>query len=666
MRADTISSTSVHIRYYRWAGRFLWFRIRTDCEECDLTRAVLDRLFDGPLRDKPVRLTVKPWLNNWWRILWRGAWHAPVVMLNGRVFSQGICPDVQALIRAVAHELCDDELAARAATYTSKTKAQHIDDKSGDTVVFFSPACPHCRQLRNYLDANGVVYTAHDVTASTDAYEELLRRTKTRALPVTCCGDTTVVGFNREQLRALLNLSPSDEKPPKPITSTRPHPQVKHDMLRRTIDAAKTVLNENRTSTGTRASRHLYPHQWNWDAGFVARGYLHVDPELAYSEMRLLFRAQWHDGFLPHIVFNEEFLNHFPGADYWKAERSGRLPPQVHTSGIGQPPVHASMLVAALDLDPDRDRAISFLREMYPKLRDLHRFYIEQRDPDGEGLVFLVHPWESGIDNAPLWDEPLAPIEGTSPWSGRMRQRYDELAEQGNRPKRSYIEKYSFLVEQLFETDYNWQRIAETHPFQIQDVLFNTVLCRAEQDLSTIAEAIGEDPNEHHRNAERIADAMNRILWDDDTGMYLSRDRIRKRLIHRDTIFSYMPLYAGICDTARSKRLMDNLRTHCFCVADHECIGIPTYDMCQIDYQGEFYWRGPVWFNMCWYMVHAFRDMGKEELADWLTDSLLRLVADNGFYEYYEPESGRGLGADSFSWTAALFIDLAMQCDKEA
>lgn len=214
-------------------------------------------------------------------------------------------------------------------------------------------------------------------------------------------------------------------------------------------------------------------------------------------------------------------------------------------------------------------------------------------------------------------------------------------------------------MESLYARSFDWKAIASSHPFQIQDVLFNAVLCRAEQDLATIAEAVGQDPGRHRARAERIAEAMNSKLWDEEDGLYYSYDLRCGKLIKRDTIFSYLPIYAGVCDQSRGKTLIDNLRSHCFCVADRNCVGIPTYDMCQVDYQGEFYWRGPVWFNMCWYMIDGLERYGEHDTAKWIRDSLLQLVIENGFYEYYEPETGKGLGADSFSWTAALFIDLA-------
>ncbi len=331
------------------------------------------------------------------------------------------------------------------------------------------------------------------------------------------------------------------------------------------------------------------------------------------------------------------------------------------TSGISQPPVHASMMVRAMDLDPEPDRARSFLTELYPRLKGLHDYYFKYRDPDGESLVYLVHPWESGLDNSPLWDEALSRLNRESSWSRLMQRTYDKLAEKAERPKRSYINKYSWLIENLFSKKYDWDAISGDHPFLIQDVLFNSVLCRSEKDLAVIAEAAGEDPEPHLRSAETMARAINDTLWDDEAGLYYDRDLHNGELIRRDTIFSYMPLYAGIVPPDRAERLLWNLKSHCFCIADRNCVGIPSYDMCQADFDGSFYWRGPIWFNMNWYMIHGLRNYGWNDDARWLKESMLDLVSREGFFEYYEPETGKGLGADGFSWTAALFIDLASE-----
>jgi hypothetical protein len=83
------------VTVYPFTGRQLFFTIPDSwCRECDLTVAAVERATAG--RDD-VRVEVKPWWNHLITVLRRGGWHAPVVMVDGRVFSQGVVPDVEAL-----------------------------------------------------------------------------------------------------------------------------------------------------------------------------------------------------------------------------------------------------------------------------------------------------------------------------------------------------------------------------------------------------------------------------------------------------------------------------------------------------------------------------------------------------------------------------------------
>lgn len=85
------------VTVYPIAGRQLFSHVPDSfCRECDLTLSLAERVaadFDD------VRVTVKPWLNHLFEALWRGGWHAPVVTIDGRVFSQGVVPD-EAAFRA--------------------------------------------------------------------------------------------------------------------------------------------------------------------------------------------------------------------------------------------------------------------------------------------------------------------------------------------------------------------------------------------------------------------------------------------------------------------------------------------------------------------------------------------------------------------------------------
>ena len=81
--------------------------------------------------------------------------------------------------------------------------------------------------------------------------------------------------------------------------------QEEHKSL---VEKAKTILNNNWLGKSTKPAPDLYPHQWNWDSGFIAIGYSGYNQERAQQELSTLFKAQWKNGMLPQIVFNSEAL----------------------------------------------------------------------------------------------------------------------------------------------------------------------------------------------------------------------------------------------------------------------------------------------------------------------------------------------------------------------
>ena len=70
------------------------------------------------------------------------------------------------------------------------------------------------------------------------------------------------------------------------------------------------------------------------------------------------------------------------------------------------------------------------------------------------------------------------------------------------------------------------------------------------------------------------------------------------------------------------------------------------------------YWRGPVWVNVNWFLVRGLERSGLVAEADVLRRMTLELVERSGFAEYYDPRTGEPLGSRSFSWSAALTLDL--------
>ena len=86
------------------------------CEECDLTIHQVRRVVAELGRDD-IDVQVKPWLRHAVDALRRGGWHAPVVTIDGRIFSQGVVPDGEALRGALeqAIPIREEEASVEAA-----------------------------------------------------------------------------------------------------------------------------------------------------------------------------------------------------------------------------------------------------------------------------------------------------------------------------------------------------------------------------------------------------------------------------------------------------------------------------------------------------------------------------------------------------------------------
>jgi alpha,alpha-trehalase len=170
-------------------------------------------------------------------------------------------------------------------------------------------------------------------------------------------------------------------------------------------EAAARILHENDRGGYTVPTRRLYPFRWNWDSCFVTLGWARLDEDRAFTEIETLLQGQWPGGMVPHIIFHRPDAGYFPGPERWG---TGHTPP---TSGITQPPVVASCMRRLLEGARDAEMAERRARALLPKLLAWHRWFHTVRDPVGTGVVTTLHPWETGMDNSPAWDEALARIE---------------------------------------------------------------------------------------------------------------------------------------------------------------------------------------------------------------------------------------------------------------
>jgi mannosylglycerate hydrolase len=372
--------------------------------------------------------------------------------------------------------------------------------------------------------------------------------------------------------------------------------QGKDEML---VRQAKAVLDYNWTGEYTQPGPRLYPHQWSWDSALIAIGYSHYDQARAMRELRHLFESQWKNGLLPQIVFNPRFTNYFPGPTFWHAKESPDAPRDRETSGVVLPPVHATAVLNIHRHAEDEAGAKRFLEYAFPKLKAWHDYLYRERDPRDEGLVYIRHPWESGMDNSPMWDQIMQRLHLRAGQIPPYRRADIHTVSASDRPTSTAYDRFAYLVKFFADRDYDEARIRVDCPFLVQDVLFNSLLCKANRDLAEIARVVGQDPAPHEELAEKTKGAIDEKLWDDDRGIYLDYDFADGRPIR--VYFGPNlagPLYACIPDQDRAKRVLDSLENDGFGLSEANITPIPSYDVHGSGFSEVRYWRGPVWINI--------------------------------------------------------------------
>ena len=295
---------------------------------------------------------------------------------------------------------------------------------------------------------------------------------------------------------------------------------------------------------------------------------------------------------------------------------NGMLPDAIHDEGIvteinhpffaevTKPPVLAWAAMKIHKTAPD----LPFLREIYNPLVRWNAWWFEHNDDDSDGLAQYNHPYSSGLDDSPLWDYGM-PVESSD---------------------------------------------------------LNTYLCIQMQSLAGMAEALGkfEDAARWRSRAQAIVERMIEDLWDEDAGIF--RATHDGHPIPVMTPFNLLPLWTGHLPDKIRARLINHLKN------PHEFWGehvLPTVARSDPAYDPDTMWRGPVWANINYFFIEALRRVGENALSHELREKTLKLIMDQaGISEYYNAETGLPplKAGGMFSWTAAVFIDLALEASREA
>jgi len=365
-----------------------------------------------------------------------------------------------------------------------------------------------------------------------------------------------------------------------------------------------------------------YRHQWYWDSCFHAIVWRHFEPVRAREELRTLLRAGRLDGFIPHTVF-------------WHNRAGWRRAPFYATHAVRgnratahiQTPMLALAWEAVAGFSDDEP---GFATEAVSQLCLHYDWLDSERDPDRDGLISIIHPDESGLDDAPKYDDVFG-------WMSHYRP------------------GYFWLVERSRRLDYDSRSIIERYDEHVEDVLVNVLYALS---LRALARLSGRAL--YAERAERTEQALLERCWDERAGLFWDLAGRAERPLRVSTWSSLAPLALPSLPEEIGRRLVEEQ------LLDRRRYdtpyGIPSVSREEPSFRAGWHlfrcWRGPTWVNTAWLLLPAMRRLGYREDADRIESSYHQLVARHGFREYYNPLNGEGLAARSFGWST-LLVDLA-------
>jgi hypothetical protein len=350
----------------------------------------------------------------------------------------------------------------------------------------------------------------------------------------------------------------------------------------------------------TRPSPGHYPFQWYWDSCFAAIVWRHFEPARARVELESLVAAQREDGFIGHTIFWDTPLNERQRLSY-----NVTSPDAPMTASI-QPPVLAWAWRIAVGAPAD-----------VPAISRHYDWLAEHRDLDGDGLIWIVQPDESGLDASPQFD---------AIWRAHAHG----------------LPEFLLLVHRNRRHGYDLRRILDDGGPVCCEVMTNVL-----HSLSLMA--LGR-PSLTSTIVER--------MYDDQAGLFRPMARPEPERTPSVTWAALSPLALPDLPEAIGRRLVEE---H---LLDPERFWLPVpppsvpaddQAFCRHDtHPIKRYWRGPTWINAVWLLWLGLIRLGYEDHAATLSTRVGGAVAAAGLREYYDPYSGEGLGAVDFGWSTLV------------
>ncbi|MDT0651025.1 amylo-alpha-1,6-glucosidase [Autumnicola edwardsiae] len=392
----------------------------------------------------------------------------------------------------------------------------------------------------------------------------------------------------------------------------------------------------------TKPSPERYPYQFFWDTCF------HVfilnalgEHDMAKEHILSLFSKQEDNGFVGHMIYWDRLK---PGrlTDFFQSKFNYKNFYKSHMSSLVQPPMAAQAVERIFEATGDK----AFLQKMLPKLKKYYRWFAENRDFDGDRLLTIISPFESGMDWKPTYDVVLGRKNKKAAW--------DLMLKVVNVDVRNFLNNYD--LDRIYEKGY----------FLVKDVGFNTIYTCNLQSMANICKIL-EDPEaeEFSLLQEEVTAAILGLMYNkEDKAFYdlHGKNNIQIKVL-TPTIF-----YPVVLKDIPEEIKRGVLQTHFFDSKEFDAeFPIPSVAKNDPSFDPSasvFIWRGPTWIVNNWFLHGLLIKQGHKQESEKLIKSIRRLIEKSGFREYYNPFTGEGYGAKDFTW-AGLITDMIRMEEEE-
>jgi hypothetical protein len=183
------------------------------------------------------------------------------------------------------------------------------------------------------------------------------------------------------------------------------------------------------------------------------------------------------------------------------------------------------------------------------------------------------------------------------------------------------------------------------------------------RDMARIASELRDPASSEHYWVDRgrIEESINTRLWDEETRFYYDLNSTG-RFVPNQSYSGLIPLIAGVVPPERVPALLDAMRdeSRFLSAAGIRSLSAasPIYAPATAGPGVNSNWRGPVWLPINYLLIEALEEVDPA-LATHLRERVVGAVERDWrrtgrLHEFFDGDSGAGLGADSQGWTSLV------------